>query len=320
MLREDSLKIEHELFIRSFFGVQPPARVAKQLAASMQERPARAGEVLFEIGAPSDQIYFVVSGQVALEVEGKDPWTFNDRSMVGIVDCMMERPRTRRARAMTNSALLRIHLQDYFEILEDNFEYAKTGIRMANQLIHRLSQQLAPDRVFANEDAQRAYRVTTLEKPLPLIERVQVLYHSAFLRGGPVQPIVRLAALAEESEHPPGEVIFRPTENNSALDFVVSGTVRLDRAEPEIRALMGPGTLLEAHAAIGFDEHQYQAVAETDVRLLRIHHEDLFDVMEDHFALAKLGFAYGSRENERAREELGQRARPTGLAVNLNRV
>src|SRR5690606_4145826 len=88
-------------------------------------------------------------------------------------------------------------------------------------------------------------------------------------------------------------------EPNDRLYVVVSGRVRVERRSPAISARFLPVRLVTELSALGHDQHIYDATAETDVSVLCIAKEDLFDVAEDHFRLARALFAYSALERER---------------------
>jgi hypothetical protein len=82
-----------------------------------------------------------------------------------------------------------------------------------------------------------------------------------------------------------------------------------------VEHLFLPVRLVAGAAALGYEMHQYEALAETDVTTLCIAKEDLFDVAEDHFGLARALFAFSSLERERIMDLRQARASERAKAV-----
>ena len=308
MPNNEEAKIGREIFLRSFFAVRPPQRVAQALVSVMQDHDFDAGEVVFDAGEMPVHVYFVVDGEVHLEADGETPWSFGELSVIGIADAVLDRPRVRRAIVRAPSHLLSIRFEDYLEILEDNFDFAKSAMEMANRTVHEQSRQLAPDGVFKAPNATSVVSADVLrQRPLNLVERLLVLYNAPFFVDAPVQPLVSLAALAEEERWSEGDQIFDVGQPLTDLRFVVAGKVRADLDDPRIVGWFGPGDLLGANAAISSPITVYRMTVEQDAVVLRIQKEDLFDLMEDHARLARVGFAFVARENERVRRIIGRR-------------
>ena len=311
MLRSaDETKINREIFLRSFFSVRPPQRVAQSLVAVMVDHDFEAGEIIFETGQPPIEVYFVVEGEVHLEAEGEDAWEFGESSIIGIMDAALDRPYGRQAVARAHSHILSVRYEDYLEILEDNFDFAKSAMESAYAMIHENARQLAPDGVF--KPAETALVVSpeiVRQRPLNLIERLLVLYNAPFFSNAPVQPLVTLAAQTEEERWSCGQVLFEPGAPLTAIRFVVTGRIRADLDDPRIVGWFGPGDLVGAHAAMSSAVAQYRMTVEQEAVVLRIQKEDLFDLMEDHLRLARVGFAFVARENERIRHLQAARSR-----------
>lgn len=307
MSAEADLRVEHALFVRSIFTVRPPTRVVSQLAARMRDHTYRRGDTIFERGQPSHAVYFVVDGVVELEAPGESPWAFERGSMIGIGDATLARPHVRTARATTPAHLVSIEFEDYVDILEDNFEYTKTMLEATMAGIHEQALALAPDGVFAPHDLRGV-------APLPVkvgedVDEMRCLLALRDVRAlsvAPVQPLVTLARTCEVRHLEPEARLFGAGEPATALFVVAAGAVELTHAQ--YRATFETGALVGAHAAIGYREHPHRAVAAAPTTVLVLQKEDVYDVMEDHFGLARRLFGWLAEENERARVALAGRA------------
>ena len=315
MLSGEQVKIGRELFLRSFFAVRPPQRVAQSLVAVMRDHDFDEGDVVYEKGEAPSTVFFLVEGRVDLIDDDEEPWVFDEESIIGIMDATLDRPRIRQAVARTPSHLLSIRYDDYLEVMEDNFDFAKAAMERAFFNIHENARQLAPDGVFKPPETAPAVTPEVIaQRPLNLVERLLVFYNAPLFNKAPVQPLVSLAALAEEERYPAGAVVFEPGEPSTALRFVATGLVRADGTNPVITGHFGPGDLIGAHASMCYPITQYRMTTESESVLLRIQKEDLFDIMEDNARLVRSTFAFVARENERNRKLSGLRNRR--LAAN----
>jgi CRP-like cAMP-binding protein len=313
-----SHRVEHELFVRSFFTERPPPRMVRQLTARMRDANFARGEVLFAQGGTPGPVYFLVDGEVHLETAGSDPWIFEAGSMIGINDAVLRRPHARSARAIRPTHAVTIDYEDYIDVLEDNFEFAKTSMEGGLKRIHDMARGLAPGGVFSPRDLGAP-------DPLPLragedlseLERILVLRQIPIFNEGPVQPLVTLAAGAEVHHLAPDEAIFGAGQRLERLWVVAAGRVRVVDPTLQIRAHFEPGSVVAAHAALSPDPTLYGAAAATQATLLSVSREDLFDVIEDHFRLGRCFFQWLALENSRVRDALADRARNSGEGARV---
>jgi CRP-like cAMP-binding protein len=298
--------VHRELFLRSFFPVKAPERVTNQLVASMRDVDFAAGTTIFRAGDPPDQLFFISDGKVRLEAPGEKPWIFETTSVIGILDAGLRRAYRRTAVAVTDVHAIVIDFDDYIEIMEDNFEFAKGSMMQAARTIDQLSLNLTAERVFASPEQENPSGVELVRegRALNQIERLIVLQSSRYFTSAPVQPLVTLAKLAKEESWGEGDVLFRPGDPALEIRIVASGKIGLSREYPRIEASFTAGGLLCGAAAVGCDIYEYTGTAASPAITLSILKEDLFDVMEDHFGLGMAMFGFISRENERVRGAL----------------
>jgi CRP-like cAMP-binding protein len=132
-----------------------------------------------------------------------------------------------------------------------------------------------------------------------MIERLLALRTTTFVKRASVQALASLAKLAKLCSFSAGERLFEVGRPALDLHILVAGSVRVERLEPTVNVQFLPVRLVAGLAALGYEHHRYQATAEVDCATLAITKEDLFDVAEDHFSLARAIFAYSSLERER---------------------
>lgn len=298
--------VERELFLRSMLLGRPLASGAKQLGRGMRERHFEAGSVLYEAGAPSDDVYFIVSGNVRLTAPGVPDWEFGPSSVVGTLDADLERPHTRTARALSDVEALVLNNDDRLEVLEDNFEQSRTLILFMAERLYQLTAQLPGTDSVRELD----YASCPAREPLPLVERVLTLRECPIFSRCGIQALVSLAPFIEELHVAPGQTLFERSTTRGSFCVVASGNIELERAQPHGISHFGLGTLVGGAAALADIERDEHARAVSDSVVLRVRLEEFFDVMEDHFDLARSVFAYLAGERERVMNliELGKTA------------
>lgn len=310
-----ALRVEHELFIRSFFDLRPPDRMVQQLSSGLRDVVFPAGSEIYHQGDPAENLYFLIRGEVALEAPGEEPWKFGPQSMLGVLDASAGRPYSRTARVVRDVAALTMSFREYVDVMEDHFDYTKNSLELGCREMHERSLQLAPE-VFDLPAAPAEPLVPLAptharagRNALPLMDRVLVLRRCQVFSRTSVQALVTLAKHVEVERWTPGDVMFGPGDPAPHLRLVAAGEVLVTRQDPEVAARFGPGELLLRQAALGADLHAYRAEAATAAVTLRLLKEDLFDIAEDHFSLIGSLFAYLGRENERTRRLLAERER-----------
>ncbi|HEX9619597.1 MAG TPA: cyclic nucleotide-binding domain-containing protein [Polyangiaceae bacterium] len=299
-------RVEHELFIRSFFAINPPAGVAAQLAASMRDMYLESGETLYRAGEPADRLFFLVSGHVRLEHEADDPWNLEDHSAIGILDAALERPYSRTAVTVRGTHLIEIDFADYLDVLEDHFEFAKRVLSIGAERMDDAAKRLAPHGTFAASVAEPRPGLppASPQRPFDRMERLMVLRATPFLERASVQVLASLSGLSHERRFRAGAQILHAGEPAADLVFLASGRAAVLREHPRIEAEFAAGHLLGGHASFGMSRHAYDAHALTDSIALVINKEDFFDVAEDHFVLGKAVFASIALERERLMQRI----------------
>jgi CRP-like cAMP-binding protein len=320
MAESVSNRIEREMFFRTFSrAARPPEAVIQQFIESLVEQQAPRGAVLFRAGDPSEYIHYIVNGQIELrDPTGLTaPWTFGSRSVVGGIDALQGKPYSRTAVAAEESLYLRMRFDDYFEILEDNFEFTKGMIGMFFVGLEELGRSLPADQVYPPVGLRADPASRTHRGPgsgvarLGLVDRVLVLRSSAQLRHIRLQVLVRLAQEATERRLVTGEALFEPGEGTNELWFVAAGGVLAERADPPFATRFAAGSMVLPIAAFARREVDYRALATEPSLLLGLAREELWDVMEDHADVTRALLAYGAGERARLQTqsiELGQAA------------
>jgi CRP-like cAMP-binding protein len=348
-------RISRELLVRS--GIvhdAAPSQVA-QLVALARDASYQPGTTIQQQGEQPRRFLVVTDGEVELgpallaageaedEAEpGASVWsrTAGRGEAVGLVDALLDRPRTRTATAVGSVRGLSVDLPAYLDFLEQNFELTlallgRLAAGLHEQLLKAVAALAAAD-VAAHSSAHLT-ACSSMHMPaaslhqLPLMDaavapdealigchidiettigRLLVLRHFRPFAGASVQAQVSLADDARPKHLEDGAPLFRAGDPGDILWAVASGGVALcaagaASAMPAIHC--GPGDLVEHHAALAGGPRRFTASAVGDTVLLGIDREALLDRMDEHFDLTRSLLGFLGAEQERL-AQLGVRA------------
>ncbi len=121
--------------------------------------------------------------------------------------------------------------------------------------------------------------LTTIEKVL-FLQEVDIFEYTS------TEDLSHIAAITEEIEFQPDDIIFKEGELPDAMYLVISGRVRMTRGDEEVmvaasKDVFGTWAL--------FDDEPRVATATTleDTRILRIDKEDFIDLLADYVAITQ---------------------------------
>ncbi len=301
------ITLERELFLRSIADGQPRGGAALQLARAMRDASFRAGETIYRAGDFTRLLHFVTHGEVELTAANVEPWRLQAPAVIGVLDINQRRAYSRTATALTDVRALVLREDDWFEALEEHFEFARTSmVRLADD-VHKMRLTVSPSGGFPEPPPQRD------EEPhaLNLQERTLALRGVAIFRTAGIQALALLATTARERALRAGERLVTRGDPATALLVVARGTIRIEHENPVIRARFGPGSLVGGGASISFETHPYTAEAESAAVVLELHREDVIDALEDHVEMIHATLAGLGHEREQIMNELARRAKPT---------
>lgn len=278
----------------------PPPDFAELLAARMKDRVFEANEIIYERGQAPGRMFFITEGKVALEAPDREPWLFEDHSLIGAIDANTEQPHRRTARAIQRSRAIEIHFEEYLNLLEDFFDFAKNMLIQAAHRTWEASLRVAPHQVFGpSVEPDGAWLARAR---LDEVQRIMILRNSRPFERAPVQALVTLARDATERRFQEGQSLWSAGDRNDGMYLVADGRLRVHHDQPQLEGWVGPGNFAQGVIELAPKPRVYSVDAQTDVVALRLSHEDLFDAMEEHFGLARSWWVYMGRENYRVRE------------------
>lgn len=287
----DSQRVKRELLLRSLFPLMPAAAHVR-LIELLEDVELAEGTLAFAVGDLPDHFLFLIEGRVALEGESMRSIEFSGTSVVGVVDAILDRPRLRACRALEASKALRIRSADWFDLLEDNAEVARAGIRNFASQLHGLWQDLAP-RLPRHSEPPPGIVPSTLEN----YDKILALRQASFLRRAGMQAIASLAAVAETEVLRPGQSLFQV--GNSGEDFfvVAAGLIELSNGAG-FHFTHDTGDVVGGPAAFCSALPNYAATAVGPSLVLRIPQQEFYDQAEEHGRLLRGTLAYLALELE----------------------
>jgi CRP-like cAMP-binding protein len=276
----DSERLKREILLRSMFPSMPVAAHLRFIEL-LQDVEAKPGELVFDLGDAPDYFLFLTEGRVAMERPGEAPWEFAPLSVVGVIDAILERQRTRNCRALEPSRFLSLRTTDWFDMLEDNGQIARGAIRNFATQLHARWRQLAPRLERYSEPPP-----PVSSAPLETYDKILALRRAGFLASAGMQAIVSLATVAEPLVLAEGQTLFELGGHDESLYVLVRGTVELT-AGGDFRFQHRRGDLIGGAAAFCRALPGYAARAQSAATVLRISEQDFYDQAEEHARLTR---------------------------------
>lgn len=278
--------IGRELFVASLVGDGGRlGSVMHRIARQVDELAINTGEPLFRAGDRADHFFFIVSGQVSLTRPGAAATFFGERAVVGGLDAMTYRPHTHTAVATRPALILRWGVGDWSELLEDNFDLARHVILRVAAEVQGLRLRSPPLGGFPEP------ALSSTARPARLLALERLVYFQAvplFARAG-TQALVTLSGIGSTWNAGTGNVLSR-SEMVGQLVVVASGEVEASWDGCSTAARFGEGALVGGGGALGTGAApNVRATGPTRAIILPL--EDYFDVMEEHFDLARSALA-----------------------------
>lgn len=296
-------QVERHIFLRGVLSGVDVGPAAAQMLAAIEEVFFPAGTAIYREGESADHMYFVVEGMVRLSRGEEQPWMMGPRSVFGVLDGALAQPHARTATAVEDVHALVMSVEDWLDIQEDHFELAQAVVLRNAAGLYEMSLRLAPSGGFDDPPAARVHSMPPPSSATPdsldAVERLVVFSESPLFERAGIQPLINLAHRAEARRLAASEVLFRFGEPVTHLYLVARGEIEIVREEPTLRARFGPGALVGGPGALANEERAFTARAVADAVVLTLRRDDLFDVMEDHFAALRSVIAYLAVERDR---------------------
>ncbi len=289
----EATRVDRELFLKSMVPSSRSALwVTKRIAEQMEDLVARRGETIFEVGSPAADYFFIVSGEVEMTRPDARPFTITGPGLVGVLDVALARPHLRAAIARTDVRMLRLDARAWFDALEDSFELASAVLRNVSMRAYTLRSRPAPAGGFDVTTADvRASSLTTV------VDRILFLGDVPLLRQASTQALTSLAEASAVLRVAAGEEVFATGGAHPPCIFIVGdGEVLATHAGGGPSGSFRAGSVVGGPAALVRHHGDLTARATTDAIVLTILVDDYFDLMEEHFSLARAAMAFMASE------------------------
>jgi CRP-like cAMP-binding protein len=113
-----------------------------RLAAIASEQTYEKSEVIFRCGDPADGLYCVIEGRVGLDAEDEKGAVIGPSGRFGVHDILSGRPRLGDAVAVTDTRVLIIEAEDFFDLLSNNIEIVRALFRTVIALSEDADERL----------------------------------------------------------------------------------------------------------------------------------------------------------------------------------
>ncbi len=100
-----------------------------RISGITSEGTFEAGEVIYEAGEPARALYFVERGTVRLTPARPGETLVGPAQTFGVVEILSGRMRTRTAMAESETRVLAVSAEDFFDLLSNNIEIVKALFR-----------------------------------------------------------------------------------------------------------------------------------------------------------------------------------------------
>jgi CPA1 family monovalent cation:H+ antiporter len=133
-LPELDLGLEPEVLVRKvpFFVNLDPTRV-QEIAAQLKPQLVLPDELVVRKGESGDAMYFVSTGAVQVEFEGRDPVRIGSGDFFGEISLVRQAPRMADVRALGYCQVLALYSRDFQKLMDKHTELREVIERVANE-------------------------------------------------------------------------------------------------------------------------------------------------------------------------------------------
>ena len=233
--------------------------------------------------------------------EGSAPWTYESRSVFGMSDALLERPRIRTAIALTDIEAMKVQAEAWIELLSESFALTRSAVFGSVRTVAELEQRLWA----AGGDSRRgAPPPCPPGLQLDVIERLAVLTEAPLLRGAGVQTLSDLAVASEVMAFDRGDILIERGNPGGRVVLLLDGEVEAVHSAPQVVWRGRAGDFVCGAAAFGDPILGWEARALTSGRALTFRVADWLDLLEEHFDMVRTTLGALALEREDLLERL----------------
>jgi NTE family protein len=136
MERKRLAAIEKVIFLKSV-DIFSHATIEElgRVAALTEEVCFEPGETVFRKGDPTDAIYLILAGRVAIESNGQIVREMTEKQALGTVSALDRKPAIHTVKTIDTVHALKLNAQDFDDILAVDFELVRAVIHALCQII-----------------------------------------------------------------------------------------------------------------------------------------------------------------------------------------
>jgi len=251
------------------------------LAQEARERVYERGEIVSTAGEPLTSFQVIVDGSVRVLCAEHGERQLKREEILGLLSVLARWDEGVEAVAETDVRSLEIDADVLEEIFEDHFDILLSEIRSLACRTLEIRRTTPEGTYFAPAEGQ-----PVPSGGLDLVQRLQLLRRNAMFQRANTDVLLRLANGVQEVHAAAGTVLWEQGEPSGTLLALLSGRVRCDLPDGR-RFACGPGYPLGNLESQCGAARWYRATAETAVFALRGRTDLFFDILEDHFEMAR---------------------------------
>jgi AAA family ATP:ADP antiporter len=236
-----------------------------------------SGRVLYQQGAPADDIQFLLDGKVSVTQKDARPVELQAPAALNFEEALEGSPSASTIRAVDVAICLALNVEEFMTLLSDNTLLAQGLFRML-----MAKPSVTGWRTVVRGPAAAATEPQTTAA-LSAIDEVVVLHAvPLFARATPEQ-LLALGRISDAVELKEGAQLFSESDR-AAIYTIMAGEVTLE-GDGLATTQAGPGDTVGVFETLGFDRAGWRARVTAPGQALRIDREELFDLLGEHMEL-----------------------------------
>lgn len=285
-LWSEASDLERILALRSLpgFSSLEPSDLSG-LASRMRDVRLGVGEHLVRRGELPRHVGFLVHGAAVIRRKAVELADFDDFSVLGALAAMSGQAPDYDVVVTRDSLALLADVDDMWMVFEDHFVLLDGALRGLAQAALDLRHGLGAHGRYGFPDVPVPPPAASRAR-LDLVERMARLRDALPFAGTRLEALGDLARDVEEVSIPSGHSLFRAGDPSGDFYAVVAGSVSATGPEGGAMRFV-PGDVVGSIETFAALPRWFDATAEDGFVALRVERDALFDVLEDHFNLAR---------------------------------
>jgi CRP-like cAMP-binding protein len=236
-----------------------------------------SGRVLYQQGAPAEDLQFLLDGKVSVTPRDGQPADVEAPAALAFEEILEGSPSAATVRAVDVAICLALNSEEFMSLLSDNTMLAQGLFRMMMS-----KPSVTGWRTVVRGPAAAATEPQTTAG-LSAIDEVVVLHAvPLFARATPEQ-LLALGRIADAVELKEGAQLFSEADN-AAIYTLMAGEVTLE-GDGLATVQAGAGDTFGVFETLGSDRAGWKARVTAPGQALRIDREELFDLLGEHMDL-----------------------------------